>query len=313
MKDEVGAAYRAFTITDSRWTASPIPDGRASAFQNGRLTPPHAYLYIIMFMQPELACKVLQCNTLRQISFHKSLIWNAFKTPEVYPLIIVSNKQLTRNKKHNNLVPHEDTIHNRMNAYFTNGNGTTPLPSGLPEDRHRLAEQILYRIAFPKGRVAGMSGKSVTPKSRDSGSRGLERSAVSSHDLQDAWQIICAHLSASADSEADIGQIFASVRRTLHANNNGRKIDSLSEAQETAQMSAISFALWKGSEQSPLQLQKRKALLKLARHIYTNDKHRARRARYRMAVRAVFGVWVTRSGIKITKKFLKSYYTPKKV
>ena len=191
-----------------------------------------------------------------------------------------------------------------MNAYYTSSISNTPLQSGLPEDLDRLAQQILYRVAFPKGKVKGMTGKSITPKGKNAGSRGMEKSAVSATDLQDAWQIICAHLSCGTHEKQGAGEIFASVRKTLHANNNRRQMSAI----ETAAVCDVSFSLWKGCEALDLQRARRKALVSIAKAIHKNDTCRTRKARLAMAIRPIFGVWESKNGQSITKEFIKSYY-----
>lgn len=189
-----------------------------------------------------------------------------------------------------------------MKPLFYSNERTKEMQSGLPESLDRLAQQILYRVAFPKGKVKGKS-KSVTPKGKGA-SRGLEKPQVSWTDLQDAWQIICAHLTCRTHEKQGAGEIFASVRRTLHANNNRRQMSAI----ETAAVPDVSFSLWKGTETLELQRERRKALLSIAKQIYKNDKSRTRKARFAMAIRPIFGVWQSKSGQAISKEFIASYY-----
>ena len=136
----------------------------------------------------------------------------------------------------------------------------------------------------------------------------MEKSAVSATDLQDAWQIICAHLHAGTHEKQGAGEIFASVRKTLHANNNRRQMSDI----ETAGVSDVSFSLWKGCEALELQRKRRKALVSIAKAIHKKDPTRTKKSRLAMAIRPIFGIWESKGGQAISKEFIKSYYAPEK-
>jgi hypothetical protein len=172
------------------------------------------------------------------------------------------------------------------------------MASGLSPEQSALAEKILFRLCFPKGKVKGRF-KSVSPMASGKAPRLAEKPALSFQDTQDAWQIIVSML-MHGESVPDI---FAACRKALLVNGSRRDFTPLEKASE----SELSTGL-RSLDELERQRETRRQLVAIAKGIFSRDKSHSRKSRLSMAIRAVFGVWQTKNGNEISIDFVKSYF-----